>query len=227
MIKGLTTTMRRSRIVLLIVLLGLSTGMLAMAGHGNPNACGQSLGEWLNVAVGLWRNARFPTDSYGNTVVGKVVLLGDSTEDSGDGAPEALDLTLSSGEAFVLPFFGVMGSEISNGGYVAEELSFFKTLDIKVKVDGVVLVNRRNVMDYYAENEFDPPIPYIPDPEHYPDYIVNFAFLQAVGMVHHPLSVGKHVVTLDVKNTQPFSDEYGGGYAEYHNTWNITVKRGK
>ena len=42
-------------------------------------------------------------------------------------------------------------------------------------------------------------------------------------MVHTPLSVGVHTLTLDTKNTYP---EYNFS-VEYHNTWHITVQPGK
>jgi hypothetical protein len=225
MIKSSTMTMLRSGIALLIVVLGLSTGMLAMAGHspvpGHSNAYGQSLGDWLET---YWRwsyeGTPLPTDRYGNTVDGKVVLLAIPPTD-GQGEPGSLDVTLGSGEAFALPFFGVIGWQYSDDSFdPPEDIALFQTLDITVKVDGVVVINEKNVMNYYVEEEFDPPIPF-------PVYDVNFVFLQAVGMVHQPLSVGKHELTLDVKNTQAYSPAYGGGYSEYHNTWNITVKPGK
>jgi len=211
--------------ILLVVLLGLSTGMLVFAGSapvpGHSNAFGQSLGQWLET---YWRwvyeGTPLPNDAHGNTVVGKVVLL-DIPQTPGDGTPGSLDLTLSSGEAFALPFFGVIGFEYSDGTFdPPEDVNLFKRLKITVKVDGVVVIDHTNVMDYYAAIDFDPQISF-------PEYGFSFAFLQGVGMVHQPLKVGKHVVTLDVVNTQAMSPAYGGGFAEYHNTWNLTVKAGR
>jgi hypothetical protein len=226
MTKHPTTHVSWGRIGLLMVFLGLSTGILALAGNkpvpGNSNAFGQILGGWLETYWRwVWEGTPLPTDSHGNTVDGKVVLL-DIPDTPGDGTPGVLDLTLSSGEAFVLPFFGEIGFQYYEDGSFdpPEDINLYRTLDITVKVDGVVVVSGRNVMDYYAQTDFDPPIPF-------PEYGFAFAFLQGVGMVHQPLSVGNHVVTLDVKNTQEMSPAYGGGFLEYHNTWNITVKPGK
>jgi hypothetical protein len=216
----------RALLILLVAAVGLSVGTAAVAGHspvpGHSNAFGQSLGDWL---VTYWRwyyeGTPLPTDRYGNTVVGNVVLLPIPSTD-GQGEPGFQDVTLTSGEAFVLPFFGAIGWEYPDGSLdPLVPLSLFETLEITVTVDGVVVIDEENVMDYYAYGEFDPPIPYPP----FPEYL--FVFLQSVGMAHSPLSVGEHVLTLDVQNTEAYPPEYGGGFSEYHNTWYITVKPGK
>lgn len=197
--------MFRGLLVLLVVVLGLSAGMQTMAGNapvpGHSNAFGQSLADWLET---YWRwvyeGTPLPTDRYGNTVVRRVVLLAIPPTD-GQGEPGFQDVTPSSGEAFVLPFFGGIGWQYPDGSFDPPiDITLFETLDITVKVDGVVVINHKNVMDYYAEDEFDPPIPYIPYPDDFPDFEVNLAFFQAVGMVHQPLSVGKHKVTLDASH---------------------------
>jgi hypothetical protein len=51
--------------------------------------------------------------------------------------------------------------------------------------------------------------------------------LQCIGLAHPPLPPGKHTMTLDAVNTQALPPQYGGGFAEYHNTWDVTVERGK
>ena len=85
------------------------------------------------------------------------------------------------------------------------------------KIDGVAVVTAANVMDYYSKYEFDPEIPIDFPP------IDSVIWVQGIGILHAPLSAGKHTMTLDVKNTMPAF----GSFFEYHNTWNIRVVKAK
>jgi hypothetical protein len=213
------------RSVRLVLLTCTALALPALGGNaplpGNSQAFGQSAGEWLTAYWGWYYTGEpLPTDANGNTVVGKVVFLA-IPPTPGDGTPGQIDLTLSSGESFVLPLDGVIGFDYGDGVLdPLEDINVFKTLEITVKVDNVVVINQANVMDYYSVTYWNPPL-------YVPAFDVTFAFHQGIGMVHQPLSVGKHVITLDVRNTQEWSPACGGGYTEYHNTWNITVKPGE
>jgi hypothetical protein len=97
--------------------------------------------------------------------------------------------------------------------------NILKTLNISFKVDGVTMVNNANVANYYTESPFTPPIPL----EIF--NIDSIIWFEAISVTHAPLTPGKHTLTLDVVNTQALPPNFGGGYSEFHNTWNITVSR--
>lgn len=105
-------------------------------------------------------------------------------------------------------------------------MSVFRTLAITLKIDGVTVINSRNVMKYYTTVDFDLEIPLPPE---WPPYEA-IVWLPGIGTVHPPLSAGKgghHTITLDVGNTIPVTDALGNEYVfEYHNTWNVTVEAG-
>jgi hypothetical protein len=100
-------------------------------------------------------------------------------------------------------------------------ISVFKTLELKLTIDGKTVIDGRNLMDYYSQTLFPNglPLSFLPG-----DSIIEE---QCIGLTHAPLSPGKHTMTLDAVNTQALPPQYGGGFAEYHNTWDITVKNGK
>jgi hypothetical protein len=159
-----------------------------------------------------------PTDSNGNPVVKNVVLM-PVPFTAGDGTPGVADVTLKCGQSFMLPFFAEFGTSYrdSTPPDPFEPLSLFETLDIKFSVDGVTLVNTSNVMSYFSKFEFDPEIP-IDD-----TFFKAVIWFEGVGVLHTPLTPGKHVLKLDERNTEPGF----GGLLEYHNTWNITVPAGR
>jgi hypothetical protein len=160
----------------------------------------------------------FGTDAYGNTSVVGVVLM-PLPDAPGDGTPASIDVTLNSGESFYLPLWNLIGTSYTDGTPPDEffGLNVFKTLDIRVKIDGVAVITTDNVMNYYARGEFDPEI------EFGAFGIDSIIWFQGVSILHAPLSAGKHVITLDAKNTIPVL----GATFEYHNTWNATVKNAK
>ena len=160
----------------------------------------------------------FATDGGGNTTVGNVVLM-PIPNTPGDGTPGSVDVTLNSGESFFLPLWDLLGTSYTDGTPPDEfvSLKVFKTLDISFKIDGVSVITTANVMDYYSKHEFDPEIPI-----DYPP-IDAVIWVQGIGILHAPLSPGKHTMTLDVKNTMPAF----GSFFEYHNTWNIRVVKAR
>jgi hypothetical protein len=190
---------------------------------GNSHAFGQTLAQWQEL---YWRwyygTLTLPTDRNGNAVVGNVVLM-PLPAAPGDGTPGHLDVTLSSGQAWVLPLWGLVGTSYTDGTPpdTFTDVSIFQTLDISMQIDGRTVINPSNVMDYFSQTAFDPPAPFDSPP------ISALIWLQDIAFVHTPLSVGTHTLKLDVINTQPVPPNFGGGFSEYHNTWTVTVKHGK
>jgi len=191
---------------------------------GHSTAYGKSLAEWQEL---FWRWAfgqiAIPADENGNaTVRGNVVLLpGPPTP--GDGTPGTSDVTLNAGQAIMLPMWNILGTTYDDGSPVdpALDLSVFQTLEIRLKIDGVTVVDSNNVLNYYSAFAFDPEIPLPPEWSPY----LAIVWFQGIGILQSPLSVGQHIITLDAKNTIPVVDGKGNSYVfEYHNTWNVTVK---
>ena len=185
---------------------------------GNCNAHGSSLATWEEL---YWRwtfgDATVPTDANGNAVVGSVVLLAQPSA-SGDGTPASVDVTLKTGQSFVLPLWALLGTSYDNGTPPDpfEPVSIFQTLEITFTIDGKTVVDSSNAMDYYSQFSFVPPVPLSFSP------INGIVWFEGVGIVHHPLTPGKHVFKLHAKNTQLAF----GSIFEYNNTWNMTVKPG-
>jgi hypothetical protein len=188
--------------------------------HEQGKAFGASLADWQQV---YWQWAfgqvDLPVDKNGNTVVGHVVLM--PLPDNG-----SLDVTLKSGQAFMLPLWVILGTSWDDGTPTdpALPLSLFETLDITLKIDGVAVIDGDNVLEFYSAFDFDPEIPLPADWSPYQAIV----WFQGIGMVHPPLSAGQggqHTITLDAKNTIPVVDGKGDAYEfEYHNTWNVTVQ---
>ncbi len=198
----------------------LLSAAVAGAAPGNSHAFGKSLADWQAVYFNWYLGATsIDPDANDNAAVGKVVLM-PLPDTPGDGTPGQLDVTLQSGQPFVLPLWVLLGNSYADD--TADDLidlAVFETLDITLQVDGKTVITSANVMDYYSQFDFDPAIP-LDDP-----FVTAFVWYQGIGMVHGPLSVGEHTITLDVKNTD--TEHLFGWTIEYHNTWNITVAAGK
>lgn len=163
----------------------------------------------------LFGDKTLSTDAYGNAVEKNVVMM-PTPDTPGDGTPGSIDVTLGTGEAFTLPFFVELGTSYRDGTPPDpfEPLSLFTTLDIKFTIDGKTLITTDNVLQYFSKFTFDPAIPF-DDP-----VIQGVIWYEGVALLQNPLPPGKHVLTLDEKNTEPGF----GGILEYHNTWNVTVQ---
>jgi hypothetical protein len=158
------------------------------------------------------------TDAFGNTVDKNIVMM-PTPQTSGDGTPGSLDVTLGAGEGFTVPFFVELGTSYRDGTPPDpfEPLSLFTTLDIKVTLDGKTLITTDNVLSYFSKFRFEPPIPF-------DDAVVQaIIWYEGVALLQNPLPPGKHVMTLDERNSEPGF----GGILEFHNTWNLTVKPGR
>jgi hypothetical protein len=191
-------------------------GKSAAAKSGNPKQ-GPKVAE-LEDIYQRWSFGRqqVQTDSNGNAVFENVVLV-PLPSAPGDGTPGSLELTLSADQAFFLPLFGLFGASYTDGTPPDpfEPISIFKSLDIEFTVDGVLIVKTKNVMDFFSKYEFTPPIPF-----EFPPYS-SVLWGEDVSVFHPPLCAGTHTLKLDVRNTEPAF----GSFLEYHNTWNLTVKR--
>ncbi len=182
---------------------------------GQSSAFGKSLAQWEDIySQFAFGTISPPTDQNGNAVVGSHVVLMPVP------AAGSLDVTLSAGQAFVLPLWCLFLTTYNDGTPPDPimDLSVFQTLDITFSIDGDTVIDGSNVMDYYSEFPFEPVIPYNVG------YYKDIFFFQGIGFIHPPLSVGEHTLRLDAKNTEPVVDAKGQSWTyEYHNTWNITV----
>jgi hypothetical protein len=188
----------------------------------NSNAFGKTLAQWqalwLSWAVG---DTAIDPDANGNADVGNVVLLPIPGAD-GSGTPASVDVTLHTGQAFTLPLWLNFGNSYSDGtpNDPLVPLSVFQTMDFKLVIDGVTVIDKRNLMSYYTESTFAPGIAFDFPPA------ATIISLQSIGLTHTPLPPGKHTMTLHAANTQALPPQYGGGFLEFNNTWNIIVKPG-
>ena len=194
---------------------------------GNSAAFGKTLAQWQELYT-RWSfgEVTLPLDQNGHAVVSGNVVLMPIPATPGDGTPGSLEVTLNAGQAFMLPLWNIFGTSWDDGTPTDPnlDLSLFQTLEIALKIDGVTVLDSNNVLNYYSEFSFDPEIPLPPDWSPY----LALVWFQGIGIVQSPLSPGNHTITLDAKNVIPVIDGKGNAYTyEYHNTWNVTVKRGK
>jgi hypothetical protein len=201
----------------------LYPGLPARAGSpaapGNSSAFGKSFTTWQQTYFRwAYGDITVPTDSNGNAVVGNHTVLFPLPDAPGDGTPAHLDVTLSTGQSFVLPLWALLGTSYTDGTppdpFVPD--SVFQTLDISFTIDGVTVVDGSNVMNYYAKDAFDPTIPIAGFPP-----VDSIIWSQNIGITHPPLTPGTHTFVLHARNTQAV---FGGFFSEYNNTWTVTVQ---
>lgn len=219
---SLTPIRANSRLKVLLLSLCLAGTALADSRLHDDGLSGsrQDLTGWQEL---YWRWAfggTVPTDSNGNAVIGNVVLM-PIPATPGDGTPGHQDVTLEAGQSWVMPLWTLLGTSYTDGTppdpFV--DVSLFATLDISFKIDGRTIVNNEDVMDFFAKGTFHPPIPL---PAAYTP-MAAIIWVEDVGVVREPFSVGVHTMQLDVVNTQAVQPNFGGGFAEFHNTWTVTV----
>jgi hypothetical protein len=197
------------------------TTPLAARLHGQSHRFGKSLAGWFQLYERwLFGAQNVPTDSNGNALVNNHVVLLPLPNTPGDGTPGHLDVTLNAGQGFVLPLWALLGTDYTDGTPTDQliDLSVFRTLDLTFNVDGVTAIDQSNVLNFYSQFFFNPPIPITGFPP-----INSIIWCQGIAVVYHPLSVGIHTLQLDAVNTQPAF----GGFFEYHNTWTVTVQPSK
>jgi hypothetical protein len=214
----------RSNHATLCLISALALGLCAAARAGDSpqppqsNAFGKSLEDWQDT---YWRWAlgevSIKPDANGNAVVRGNVVLMPLPSAPGDGTAASLDVTLKSGQPFMMPLLMLLGNSYSDGtpNDVFASSNDFRNINLSLKLDGVEIMNGSNAIQYYTQSIFDPSIPLAGSPP-----ASAWIWFQGIGMVHTPLSLGVHTLTLDTKNTYP---EYNFS-VEYHNTWHITVQ---
>lgn len=207
-----------SKLSLAAALLGLCLTTPVLAGlHGHSHRFGKSLAGWSQLYERwIFGVQNVPTDRNGNAVVNNHVVLLPIPNTPGDGTAGHLDVTLDAGQGFVVPLWVLLGTDYTDGTPPDPlvDISIFRTLNITFKVDGVTVIDNSNVLSFYSQFFFNPPIPINFPP------INSIIWFQGISLVYHPLSVGTHTLQLDAVNTQPAF----GGFFEYHNTWTITVR---
>ena len=188
------------------------------ASSGKRHAFGRTLAAW-NAIYERWAFGAIsvPTDLNGNAIVRPHVVLFPIPNTPGDGTPGHLDVTLSAGQAFVLPLWVLLGTDYTDGTPADPlvDVSVFRTLDIIFQIDGSTVIDNTNVLKFYSAFFFNPPVPIVGFPP-----VNSIIWFQGISLVHHPLSVGTHTFKLDAVNTQPAF----GGFFEYHNTWTVTAQ---
>jgi PKD repeat protein len=185
---------------------------------GGTNLFGRTLAQWQEL---YWRwvyaEISIALDGNGNAVTNGNVVLMPLPNALGDGTPASTNVTITAGQAFALPLWNLLGNAYNDSSSDPPiDLNVFQTLDLRLTLDGVTLIDGGNLMQFYSQFYFAPPIPYNVPPA------VSFIYLQGIGMVHGPLSPGNHILKLDAKNTDT-ADLFGLTF-EYHNTWNVSVQ---
>ena len=210
------------KLSLTAALFGLCLATPIFAGiDGNSHAFGTTLAGW-NEIYERWAfgGLAIPVDGNGNAVVHPHVVLFPIPNTPGDGTPGHLDVTLSTGQKFVLPLWVIFGTDYTDGTPPDPllPLSVFRTLNLTFQIDGQTVIDQTNVLKFYSEFFFNPPIPLVGFPP-----FNSFIWFQGISIVHHPLPPGTHTFQLDAVNTEP---AFGGIFA-YHNTWTVAVRPGK
>jgi len=198
--------------VLMSVLCFASKGVLA-----DSKIYGKSLATWMEIYE-RWAfgQTTIPTDSNGNAVVDGVVLM-PVPKAFGNGTRANVEVRMTEGQPFALPLWVLLGTSYDDGtpDDPFEPVSIFTTLDINFQVDDRTIINSSNALDYFSKFEFIPKIPVSFPP------INGIIWFEGIGTVQPGFTVGKHTLKLDAKNTQPAF----GTIFEYHNTWNVNVKK--
>ena len=217
------TSFTQGRWPVALIAISLLAGAPAFAddGRGHDEGLRGSLVKWQEL---YWRwafgDVTLPTDRNGNAVSGNVAMM-PYPNTPGDGTPGHLDVTLEAGQSWVMPLWTLLGTDYTDGTPPDAflDVSYFATLDISFKIDGRTIINDENVLDFFARGRFAPSIPlpavYAP--------LKDIIFVENIGVVREPFSVGTHTMQLDVKNTIALPPNFGGGFGEFHNTWTVTV----
>jgi hypothetical protein len=180
----------KGSLLVAVLLAGLRLALPGTACGDGPAPCSHAFGGNLAAWQATYWYASYgvlpvATDDNGNSVVDHVALLALPPAD-GDGTPASIDITLRAGQPFFLPLWSLLGNSYSDGtpSDPTVDVDVFRTLDIRVTVDGTTVINNANVMDYYSAGDFDPVIPFDFPPAD------AYIWFQAIGMTHAPPGAG-------------------------------------
>ena len=198
-------TTRTALLASLLLTLGSSlpaNGGLAPQPPGS-HSFGRTLAQWQATWL-AWTlgDLALPTDTHGNALVNNVVQMA-IPNTPGDGTPGSINITLNSGEAFVVPLILITGRTTDP----MISLNDFRNMTLKLTLDGVTILDSDDTLRFYTQTSFSPPLSF------------GFAWVQGLSIAHTPLPVGQHVLKLDEKIVIPER----GTTEEFHNTLNITV----
>jgi hypothetical protein len=215
-----------------VLAMGLATAVLlsvfqaspARADSGEDDSSLKGQTAFFNEIYWRWTygDITIRPDQNGNAVLGGVVLM-PLPNAPGDGTPASINVTLKAGQPFFLPLIALNGTSYTDGTpsdpYTDFSKLFSKNQKIKMKLDGKAVIDDDNEKDFFSQFVFDPPIPFLSPP------VDAFIWSAGLGVLHPPLSPGKHTIKLDEKLEVPGS-VFGVPFTvEYHNTFNLTVQK--
>src|SRR6266481_3459653 len=149
---------------------------------GSSPACGKTLAQWQEIWFRWVVDAlTLPTDANGNAVSNNMVLLASPPNNDG-----TVDVTLDANQPFVLHLFTYYGNSYRDGSPNDQfcDLSLFQTLTLNLTVDGVQIMDRSAVPQYFSQTVLVPPVP-ITDPS---SAFSAYIWLQNVGTLFPPFS---------------------------------------
>src|SRR5690242_3921376 len=128
-----------------------TTSEAALKSDGGPRLARYEETYWR----WLFGDKTLPTDAYGNAVDKNVVMM-PIPPTAGDGTPGSFDVTLGTGESFML--FGALGTSDRDGTPPDpfEPKAIYETLQISFTVDGKQVIGSSNKLDYFSKVSFDP-----------------------------------------------------------------------
>lgn len=190
------------------------------------SAFGRTLGEWMGL-YWTWALGGDQADHEGNVrflpIPSGELVSGSFTPDDPGVLVGSLDAALAPGEAFALPVVAWIGEtydpDLGNPDDVPFDPSVFVGTHAVVTLDGEPIMDSTagDLEDfYYGPVDFDETIVY----DAPTDYgAVGAIWVQGIGFVHHPLSVGTHELALE---SEIILEDYNLG-VRFENTWTIVV----
>jgi len=209
-----------------LVLTAVLVGQASAAVPPQSKAFGKSLAEWMNL-YWTWYLGGDQDDHVGHV---RFMPIPNGEYDSGSFTaddPGVLighaDVTLGPGNAFALPVAAWIGETYDPDLEIPDDE--FLDDSIFTKTYAVVTIDGKTIMDstagpldefYYGPMAFDPVI-YYDEPTDYG--AIGAIWVQGLGFVHQPLSVGEHELSLV---SEIIIADFDSGI-RFENTWTITV----
>jgi len=185
---------------------------------------GRSLGEW-NMLYWYW-SLGGPQDDHVGHVAFLPIPAGDWAGGTGAYDDPALyvghlDWTCEPGTAFVLPMSCWIGETYDPALGIPDDqpldASIWLSSHVRVTLDGKRIITKAAPY-YWGPVWFPEPVMY-PEPTSYGS--IGALWVQGIGFVHPPLSVGRHRLDLHSEFMEP---DLNIG-TRYHNTWTIIVRK--